>query len=58
MQEPLHYRYIMARCNYEYKSEQLLSTGLKSRTLFTTGVVVEKTINNFYFTCYWNLRDQ
>lgn len=33
--------------DYEYKSEQLLSTGLRSPTLFTTGIVVERTINNF-----------
>jgi iron complex outermembrane receptor protein len=33
--------------DYEYKSEQLLSTGLASRSLFTTGIVVERTIDNF-----------
>jgi iron complex outermembrane receptor protein len=33
--------------DYEYKSSQLLSTGLQSRSLFTTGIVVERTINNF-----------
>jgi iron complex outermembrane receptor protein len=33
--------------DYEYKSEQLLSTGLASRSLFTTGIVVERTIENF-----------
>ena len=33
--------------DYEYKSEQFLSTGLKSKSLFTTGVVVERTIDNF-----------
>lgn len=33
--------------DYEYKSEQVLSTRIKSRALFTTGIVVERTINNF-----------
>jgi len=33
--------------DYEYKSSQILSTGLQSRSLFTTGIVVERTINNF-----------
>ena len=33
--------------DYEYKSSQILSTGLKSRYLFTTGIVVERTIKNF-----------
>jgi len=33
--------------DYDYKSSQLLSTGLQSRSLFTTGIVVERTINNF-----------
>ncbi len=33
--------------DYEYKSEQLLSNGLMTPTLFTTGVVVERTIGNF-----------
>jgi iron complex outermembrane receptor protein len=33
--------------DYEYKSEQLLSTGLNSPSLFTTGVVVERTLENF-----------
>jgi iron complex outermembrane receptor protein len=33
--------------DYEYKSEQLLSSGRITRTLFTTGVVVERTLNNF-----------
>jgi iron complex outermembrane receptor protein len=33
--------------DYEYKSEQLLSTGLATRSLFTTGIVVERTIDNF-----------
>ncbi|HIN40187.1 MAG TPA: TonB-dependent receptor [Flavobacteriales bacterium] len=33
--------------DYEYKSEQFLSNDLKSRSLFTTGVVVERTIESF-----------
>ncbi|MFT4601352.1 MAG: outer membrane receptor for ferrienterochelin and colicins [Arenicella sp.] len=33
--------------DYEYKSSQLLTSGLKSRELFTTGIVVERTIDNF-----------
>lgn len=33
--------------DYEYKSEQFLSKDLKSRSLFTTGVVVERTIESF-----------
>lgn len=33
--------------DYEYKSEQFLSNGLKSRSLFTTGIIMERTINNF-----------
>jgi iron complex outermembrane receptor protein len=33
--------------DYEYKSGQLLSSGLRSRSLFTTGIVVERTIQNF-----------
>ena len=33
--------------DYEYKSSQILSTGLQSRSLFTTGIVVERTIKNF-----------
>lgn len=33
--------------DYEYKSEQLLSNGVKSRPLFTTGIVVERTLGNF-----------
>lgn len=33
--------------DYEYKSEQLLSTGIQSRSLFTTGIVVERTLGNF-----------
>ncbi len=33
--------------DYEYKSEQLLSAGFRSRALFTTGIIVERTINNF-----------
>ncbi|NQY10908.1 MAG: TonB-dependent receptor [Flavobacteriales bacterium] len=33
--------------DYEYKSEQILTSGLESRALFTTGIVVERTIKNF-----------
>jgi outer membrane receptor for ferrienterochelin and colicins len=33
--------------DYEYKSQQKLSTGFFSRGLFTTGVVVERTLKNF-----------
>ena len=33
--------------DYEFKSEQLLSSGLKSKSLFTTGIIVERTIDNF-----------
>jgi len=33
--------------DYEYKSGQILSNELESRSLFTTGIVVERTINNF-----------
>lgn len=33
--------------DYEYKSEQLLSNGFESPSLFTTGIVVERTIDNF-----------
>lgn len=33
--------------DYEYKSEQKLSSGLNSPSLFTTGVVVERTLDNF-----------
>lgn len=33
--------------DYEYKSEQLLSNGSNSPTLFSTGVIVERTIKNF-----------
>lgn len=33
--------------DYEFKSEQLLSNGFKSRSLFTTGIIVERTIENF-----------
>jgi iron complex outermembrane receptor protein len=33
--------------DYEYKSGQLLSNELESRSLFTTGIVVERTIDNF-----------
>jgi iron complex outermembrane receptor protein len=33
--------------DYEYKSGQRLSNGLTSRDLFTTGLVVERTLGNF-----------
>jgi len=33
--------------DYEYKSEQLLSSNYKTRSLFTTGIIVERTIDNF-----------
>ena len=33
--------------DYEYKSKQVLSTGLYSRDLFMSGVIVERTINRF-----------
>ena len=33
--------------DYEYKSEQKLSSGLKSPSLFTTGIVVERTLGDF-----------
>ncbi|MFN6015826.1 MAG: TonB-dependent receptor plug domain-containing protein [Flavobacteriales bacterium] len=33
--------------DYEYKSGQLLSSGLRSPSLFTTGVIVERTFGNF-----------
>ena len=33
--------------DYEYKSGQLLTSGLRSPSLFTTGIVVERTIDNF-----------
>ena len=33
--------------DYEYKSEQKLSSGLKSPSLFTTGIVVERTLDKF-----------
>lgn len=33
--------------DYDYKSEQFLSTGLQSPSLFATGVIVERTLNNF-----------
>ena len=37
------------RCgwDYEYKSSQLLTNQLRSPTLFTTGIVVERTFENF-----------
>jgi iron complex outermembrane receptor protein len=33
--------------DYDYKSEQLLSTNLRSPRLFSTGIVVERTIGSF-----------
>lgn len=33
--------------DYEYKSSQRLSKGLDTRDLFTTGLVIERTIDNF-----------
>ena len=33
--------------DYEYKSSQLLSSGYNTRSLFTTGIIVERTIDNF-----------
>ena len=33
--------------DYEYKSDQLLSSGERSPSLFTTGIVVERTFNDF-----------
>lgn len=33
--------------DYEYKSGQLLSNDFRSRDLFTTGIIVERTLNNF-----------
>jgi outer membrane receptor for ferrienterochelin and colicins len=33
--------------DYEYKSSQLLSSGIQTPTLFTTGIIVERTIDNF-----------
>ena len=33
--------------DYEYKSSQLLIAGIETRDLFTTGIVVERTIDNF-----------
>lgn len=33
--------------DYEYKSGQLLSSGLRSPSFITTGVIVERTIKNF-----------
>ncbi len=33
--------------DYEYKSGQKLSSGLETRDLFTTGLVIERTIDNF-----------
>lgn len=33
--------------DYEYKSSQLLSNGMTTRDLFTTGIIIERTINNY-----------
>lgn len=33
--------------DYEYKSSQLLTSGISTRSLFTTGVIVERTLDNF-----------
>jgi iron complex outermembrane receptor protein len=33
--------------DYEFKSAQLLSSGLRSPSILTTGIVVERTINSF-----------
>jgi iron complex outermembrane receptor protein len=33
--------------DYDYKSGQFLNNGAKTESLFTTGVIVERTINNF-----------
>lgn len=33
--------------DYEYKSQQKLSNGLTSWSLFTTGIIVERTLQNF-----------
>jgi outer membrane receptor for ferrienterochelin and colicin len=33
--------------DYEYKSSQLLSDGRRTRDLFSTGVVIERTLGNF-----------
>lgn len=33
--------------DYEYKSGQLLSSNFRTRDLFTTGIIVERTLNNF-----------
>jgi outer membrane receptor for ferrienterochelin and colicins len=35
--------------DYEYKSSQLLSDGRRTRDLFMTGLVVERTVGNFVF---------
>ena len=32
--------------DYEYKSSQILSSGVETRSLFTTGIVVERTLGN------------
>ncbi len=33
--------------DYDYKSGQFLNNGVRTESLFTTGVIVERTINNF-----------
>jgi len=33
--------------DYDYKSGQFLNNGIKTESLFTTGVIVERTIDNF-----------
>ena len=33
--------------DYDYKSGQFLNNGIKTESLFTTGIIVERTINNF-----------
>ena len=33
--------------DYDYKSGQFLNNGMKTESLFTTGVIVERTIDNF-----------
>ena len=33
--------------DYDYKSGQFLNNGVKTESLFTTGIIVERTIDNF-----------
>ncbi|MDC0204545.1 TonB-dependent receptor [Flavobacteriales bacterium] len=33
--------------DYDYKSRQFLNNGVKTESLFTTGIIVERTIDNF-----------